>query len=97
MAAELMREAQAIAGELGITFRHTIDKRLEGAEKVGPHKTSMLQDVEKGHALEVEALVGSVLELAELTNTPAPLIRSIYACCKLLDEQLPLTLLGVDQ
>ncbi|KAA1188215.1 2-dehydropantoate 2-reductase [Pseudohalioglobus sediminis] len=97
LAAELMREAQAIADKLGITFRHTIDKRLEGAEKVGPHKTSMLQDVEKGYALEVEALVGSVLELAELTNTPAPLIRSIYACCKLLDDQLPLTAPGTDQ
>ena len=59
----MMREAQAVAEKLGITFRVTLDKRIEGAEKVGKHKTSMLQDVEAGRALEVDALVGSVCEL----------------------------------
>jgi ketopantoate reductase len=91
---EMMRESQEVANRLGIQFRHTIEKRVEGAEKVGAHKTSMLQDVEQGRSLEVEALVGSVLELAELTSTPTPVIRSIYACCKLLDTNLPLPAMG---
>ena len=68
----MMREAQAVAEKLGIKFRHTIEKRIEGAEGVGAHKTSMLQDVELGRSLETEALVGSILELAKLTDTPAP-------------------------
>ena len=69
-AAAMMAEAQAVANKLGITVRVTIDKRIAGAEKVGAHKTSMLQDVEAGREPEVEALVGSVVELARLTHTP---------------------------
>ena len=65
LAATMMREAQDIAESLGITFRHSIEKRIEGAEQVGSHKTSMLQDVELGRSLEIEALVGAVLELAK--------------------------------
>ncbi len=90
LAEDMMREAQDIAGKLGITFRHTIEKRIAGAEAVGPHKTSMLQDVELGRSLEVEALIGSVLELAELTETPAPHIEAVYACVKLLNRLMVL-------
>jgi ketopantoate reductase/2-keto-4-pentenoate hydratase/2-oxohepta-3-ene-1,7-dioic acid hydratase in catechol pathway len=86
LAADMMREAQAVAGKLGIKFRHTIEKRIEGAESVGAHKTSMLQDVELGRSLETEALVGSILELAKLTETPAPTIQAVYACVKLLNK-----------
>jgi 2-dehydropantoate 2-reductase len=86
LAALMMQEAQAIAGKLGIEFRHTIEKRIAGAEGVGAHKTSMLQDVEAGRALETEALIGSVLELARLTKTPAPTIEAVSACTKLLDK-----------
>jgi len=86
LAATMMREAQDIAESLGITFRHTIEKRIEGAEQVGSHKTSMLQDVELGRSLEIEALVGAVLELAEITETPAPSIEAVYACVKLLNK-----------
>jgi ketopantoate reductase/2-keto-4-pentenoate hydratase/2-oxohepta-3-ene-1,7-dioic acid hydratase in catechol pathway len=86
LAADMMREAQAVAEQLGIKFRHTIEKRIEGAEGVGAHKTSMLQDVELGRSLETEALVGSILELAKLTNTPAPSIQAVYACVKLLNK-----------
>jgi ketopantoate reductase/2-keto-4-pentenoate hydratase/2-oxohepta-3-ene-1,7-dioic acid hydratase in catechol pathway len=86
LAADMMREAQAVAGKLGIKFRHTIEKRIEGAESVGAHKTSMLQDVELGRSLETEALVGSILELAKLTETPAPAIQAVYACVKLLNK-----------
>ena len=67
---EMMREAELVANRLGVTFRVGIDKRIAGAEKVGEHKTSMLQDVEAGRALEIEALVGAVVELGRLTNTP---------------------------
>jgi ketopantoate reductase len=86
LAAEMMAEAQAVAEKLGITFRHTIEKRIAGAESVGAHKTSMLQDVEVGRSLETEALVGSILEMAELTGTPAPSIKAVYACVKLLNK-----------
>jgi ketopantoate reductase/2-keto-4-pentenoate hydratase/2-oxohepta-3-ene-1,7-dioic acid hydratase in catechol pathway len=86
LAADMMREAQAVALKLGIKFRHTIEKRIEGAEGVGAHKTSMLQDVELGRSLETEALVGSILELAKLTDTPAPSIQAVYACVKLLNK-----------
>jgi len=86
LAADMMAEAQAVAEKLGITFRHTIEKRIAGAESVGAHKTSMLQDVEVGRSLETEALVGSILEVAELTGTPAPSIKAVYACVKLLNK-----------
>ena len=59
----MMTEAQNIANKLGITFRVALEKRIAGAEKVGKHKTSMLQDVEAGRPPEVDALVGSVVEL----------------------------------
>jgi 2-dehydropantoate 2-reductase len=86
LSVKMMEEAQRVANKLGITFRHTIAKRIEGAEAVGPHKTSMLQDVEAGHSLEVEALVGSIVELGQLTQMPTPQIDSVYACTKLLDK-----------
>ena len=80
----MMREAEAIANKLGVTFRVGIDRRIAGAEKVGAHKTSMLQDLEQGKPLELDALVGSVVELARLTNTPTPHIDAVYACASLL-------------
>jgi 2-dehydropantoate 2-reductase len=88
LAAVMMTEAQEVARKLGIEFKITLDKRIAGAEAVGAHKTSMLVDVENGRALELEALVGSVLELARLTQTPAPAIGAIYAACKLLEQTL---------
>ena len=87
LAVAMMTEAQAIASKLGITFRHTIEQRVEGAEKVGEHKTSMLQDLEAGKPLENEALVGAILEMGRLTDTPTPMIEAVYALVKLLDER----------
>ena len=84
LAASMMREAQEVANKLGIEFRVTLDKRIAGAEKVGQHKTSMLQDIEAGRAPEIDALVGSVAELGRLTQTPTPHIDSVYALVKLL-------------
>ena len=91
LAAAMMREAQAVAHKLGIEFRVSLEKRIAGAEKVGKHKTSMLQDVEAGRAPEIDALVGAVVELARLTDTPSPHIDTVYSLVKLLartmDEQ----------
>jgi 2-dehydropantoate 2-reductase len=84
LAASMMGEAQAVAHKLGIEFRVTLDKRIAGAEKVGKHKTSMLQDVEAGRAPEIDALVGAVVELARLTDTPTPHIDTVYSLVKLL-------------
>ena len=84
LAANMMREAQEIATKLGIEFRVSLEKRIAGAEKVGKHKTSMLQDIEAGRAPEIDALVGSVVELGRLTQTPTPHISTVYALVKLL-------------
>jgi 2-dehydropantoate 2-reductase len=88
LAMQMMIEAEAIAKNLGITFRVGIERRIAGAEKVGAHKTSMLQDVEHGRAIEIEALVGSVVELGALTRTPTPHISAVYACASLLAKTL---------
>ncbi len=84
LAADMMREAQGVAEKLGVTFRVPLQKRIEGAAKVGKHKTSTLQDVEAGRAVEVDALIGSVIELGELTGTPTPATRAVYALLKLM-------------
>jgi 2-dehydropantoate 2-reductase len=86
LATAMMKEAQAVADKLGISFRHTIEKHIEGAEAVGAHKTSMLQDVEDGRPLETDALMGAILEIGKLTETPLPAIESVYALIKLLDK-----------
>jgi 2-dehydropantoate 2-reductase len=88
LAASMMREAQQVAQKLGIEFRVTLDKRIAGAEKVGRHKTSMLQDIEAGRAPEIDALVGSVAELGRLTGTPTPHIDTVYALVKLLARSM---------
>ena len=84
LATNMMLEAQSVAGKLGIEFRVPLEKRISGAEKVGKHKTSMLQDVEAGRAPEIDALVGSVVEIGRLTQTPTPHIDAVYALVKLL-------------
>lgn len=88
LARAMMAEAQAIAAKLGITFRVSIEKRIAGAEQVGHHKTSMLQDVEAGRPLETDALLGSVIELGRMTQTPTPHLDSVYALTKLLEQSL---------
>ena len=86
LAAGMMAEAQAVAHKLGITFRVPLEKRIAGAEKVGHHKTSMLQDVEAGRPLEIDALLGTVIELARLTDTPTPRLDTVYALTTLLAQ-----------
>ena len=82
----MMTEAQAVAEKLGVAFKISLAQRLAGAEAIGAHKTSMLQDIEHGRALELEALVGSVVELGVITQTPTPTIEAIYAVTRLLAQ-----------
>ncbi|MBM3609135.1 MAG: 2-dehydropantoate 2-reductase, partial [Alphaproteobacteria bacterium] len=88
LAAQMMREAQEVGEKLGIRFRISLEKRIAGAAAVGEHKTSMLQDVEAGRAIELDALVGSIIELGEITGVATPAIRAVYACTKLLAHTL---------
>ena len=88
LAADLMAEAQNVAHKLGITFRVPLEKRIAGAEKVGHHKTSMLMDVEAGRPLEIDALLGAVIELARLTDTPAVQLNTVYTLTRLLQKSL---------
>ena len=88
LATRMMGEAKAVAERLGVQFRITLEQRLAGAQAVGAHKTSMLQDVEAGRALELEALVGAVVELGRITDTPTPTVEAIYAVTKLLGQTL---------
>ena len=88
IAAAMMGEAQTVASKLGVTFRVPLEKRIAGAESVGHHKTSMLQDVEASRPLEIDALLGSVVELARLTDTSTPHIDTVFALTKLLAKTL---------
>jgi 2-dehydropantoate 2-reductase len=80
----IMEETEAVGAKLGLELPITIDQRIAGAEKVGEHKTSMLQDLEAGRPIELEAIVGAVVELGERLNVPMPHARAVYACTKLL-------------
>jgi 2-dehydropantoate 2-reductase len=88
LAAEMMREAQAVGEAFGVRFRISIERRIAGAEGVGAHKSSMLQDVEQGRAIEIDALLGSVVELGRLANSATPHLDAVYAVAKLLGESL---------
>ncbi|MBA2526291.1 MAG: 2-dehydropantoate 2-reductase [Pyrinomonadaceae bacterium] len=88
LASQIMAEADKVAKRLGIDVAISIEQRLVGAEKVGPHKTSMLQDVEAGRPLELESIVGAVVELADKLGVPTPYTRSVYSCAKLLSQKI---------
>jgi 2-dehydropantoate 2-reductase len=88
LAAAMMREAQTIGEALGVQFKVSLDKRIAGAQAVGQHKTSMLQDVEQGRPLELQALVAAVMELGRITGTPTPTIDAVYALTSLLATTL---------
>ena len=88
LAATMMTEAQQVAGRLGAHFRVPMERRIAGAESVGKHKTSMLQDVEAGKPLEVDGMLGVVVELAEMTGVEVPTLRALYACVSLLNRTI---------
>ena len=85
---DMMLEAAAIADALGVRIRLGVDKRIAGAEQIGDHRTSMLQDLEAGRPLEVDPLVGVFVELGELTGVATPSIRAIYAAVQRLNRRL---------
>jgi 2-dehydropantoate 2-reductase len=84
---EIMTETEAVAGRLGIELPISIDQRMAGAEKVGAHKTSMLQDLEAGWPMELEAVVGAAIELGGRLGVAMPATRAVYACARLLDQK----------
>ncbi len=83
---KIMMETEAVANKLGIELPISIDQRIAGAEKVGEHKTSMLQDLEAGRPMELEPVVGAVVELGEGLGIDMPHTRTVYACTKLLES-----------
>lgn len=83
----IMQEVEAVSHKLGMELPVSIDQRIAGAEKVGEHKTSMLQDLEAGRPMELEALVGAVVELGERVGLPMSCTRTVYSCAKLLAER----------
>jgi 2-dehydropantoate 2-reductase len=80
----IMAEVECIVARMGMKLPVTIEQRIAGAEKIGEHKTSMLQDLESGRPLELEAIAGAVVELGEKLGLPMPNTRAVYACTKLL-------------
>ena len=85
MIRNIMIEVEAVAAKMGIEMPISIDQRIAGAAKVGEHKTSMLQDLEAGRPMELEAVVGAVVELGERLGVPMPHTRTVYACTRLLN------------
>lgn len=88
LAANVMGEIEALATRLGIELGIAIDQRIEGARKVGHHKTSMLQDVEAGRPMELEPIVGAVVELGEKLQVPMRYTNTVYALANLLNQTL---------
>ena len=83
VARSMMIEAQQIAEKMGVKFPIDVDRRITGGAAVGAHRTSMLQDLDQGRPMEIDALVGSVQELGRITNTPTPTIDTVIALTKL--------------
>jgi 2-dehydropantoate 2-reductase len=88
LAVKMMTEAQTVGERLGARFRVPLERRLAGAAAVGHHKTSMLQDVEMGREIELDALVGAVIELGRIVGVPTPTTENIYALAALLATTL---------
>jgi 2-dehydropantoate 2-reductase len=87
---DVMTETEAVAQRLGIELPISIDQRIAGAAKVGEHKTSMLQDLEAGRPMELDAVVGAVIELGDRLGIPMPSTRAVYSCAALLNDQVRL-------
>ncbi|MBZ5728612.1 MAG: 2-dehydropantoate 2-reductase [Acidobacteriia bacterium] len=81
----VMAEVEAVANRLGVSLPISIEQRIAGAEKVGDHKTSMLQDLEANRPMELEPVVGAVVELGERLGINMPHTRTVYSCAKLLE------------
>ncbi|MDB5043937.1 MAG: oxidoreductase [Candidatus Eremiobacteraeota bacterium] len=84
----IMEECAAIASALGVALPVSIEQRIDGARRVGEHKTSMLQDVERGRTLELDCITGAVVELGALLGVPTPATSHVHALTRLLDTAL---------
>jgi 2-dehydropantoate 2-reductase len=84
----MMRETLAVANALGVTLDVSIDRRIDGARRVGDHKTSTLQDLEAGRPLELECIIGAVVELGDLLGVDVTTTRHIYGMTKMLDRSM---------
>ena len=84
----IMSEVEAVANRLGMELPISIEQRIAGAEKVGEHKTSMLQDLELGRTMELDPVVGAVVELGDKLGVAMPHTRTVYASTKLLEATL---------
>jgi 2-dehydropantoate 2-reductase len=82
---QVMTEVEGIARSLGLILPVTVEQRFSGAGNVGAHKTSMLQDYEAGRPLELDAVVGAVVELADKLGIPIPATQAVYACTRMLE------------
>jgi 2-dehydropantoate 2-reductase len=82
----MMEEGEIIAKRLGVDLRLSIERRIEGARRVGRHRSSMLQDADSGEPMEIDALVTAIVELGELTATDTPAIRHVLALTRLLNQ-----------
>jgi 2-dehydropantoate 2-reductase len=91
LVSSIMSEVTAVANRLGVELPISIEQRIAGAEKVGEHKTSMLQDLESSRPMELEPVVGAVVELGERLGIDMPHTRAVYACAKLLDATVQAT------
>ena len=82
----VMEEADAVARRLNVELEIGVEQRLRGAVEVGDHKASMRQDIESGRPVEIDALLGSVVELGDLLDVPVPHLKTLYACVRLLER-----------
>ena len=83
IARAMMLEAQEIAEKLGVKFPIDVERRIDGGAAVGAHRTSMLQDLDQGRPMEIDALVASVQELGKITKTPTPIIDTVLGLVRL--------------
>jgi len=83
---QIMQEVEAVSKKLGMELSVTVEQRMAGAAKVGEHKTSMLQDLEAGRPMELEALVGSVVELGDRVGVAMDHTHAVYSCARLLAQ-----------
>ncbi|MDA0849514.1 MAG: 2-dehydropantoate 2-reductase [Proteobacteria bacterium] len=83
IARAMMLEAQEIAEKLGVKFPIDVERRIDGGAAVGAHRTSMLQDLDQGRPMEIDALVASVQELGKITQTPTPIIDTVLGLVRL--------------
>ncbi len=89
LAMDLMREVCVVAGALGNEQAFSLETRLERAEAISSARPSMLQDLDAGRQMELDAILGALIELAGLVQVPVPIVRTLYACLRLVEYQAP--------